>query len=92
MQKRLGMFLVSAVLLGVILAGCTTPTRLERDYGTSYQLTRAQQILTPEAEQSLAPQEDLDGGAAQRTLERYRKTFEKPPPPPTFAISVGAIK
>ncbi len=45
MQKRLGMFLVSAVLLGVILAGCTPPTRLERDYGTSYQLTRAQQIL-----------------------------------------------
>jgi hypothetical protein len=91
MQKRYGMFLVSVVLLGVMLAGCA-PTRLEMDYGNSYRLASAQQILLPEGEKNLAPQEGLDGKAAQHALERYRKTFEQPPPPPTFAISVGAIK
>ena len=91
MQKRYGMFVVSGVLLGVMLAGCA-PTRLEMDYGNSYRLARAQQILLPEGEKNLAPQEGLDGKAAQHSLELYRKTFEQPPPPPTFAISVGAIK
>ena len=91
MQKRHGMFVVSVVLLGVMLAGCT-PTRLEMDYGNSYRLARTQQILLPESEQNLTPQEGLDGKAAQHALELYRKTFEQPPPPPTFAISVGAIK
>lgn len=91
MQKRYGRLLVSVVLLAVMLAGCA-PTRLEMDYGTSYQLARTQQSWRPAAAPNLAPQEDLDGGAAQRTLERYRKTFEKPPPPPAFAISVGGIK
>lgn len=91
MQKRYGRLLCSVVLLAVMLAGCA-PTRVEIDYGTSYQLARTQQSLRPAATQHLAPQEDLDGGAAQRTLERYRKTFEKPPAPPSFAISVGGIK
>ena len=91
MQKRYGMFVVSVTLLGVILAGCA-PTRLEMDYGNSYRLARAQQILLPESEQNLTPPEGLDGRAAQHVLERYRRTFEQPPPPPTFAISVGAVK
>jgi hypothetical protein len=82
---------VNVVLLGVMLAGCA-PTRLEMDYGNSYRLATAQQVLRPESEQNLAPQEGLDGRAAQLILEHYRKTFEQPPPPPTFAISVGAIK
>ena len=91
MHKRHGMCVGSVVLLGVMLAGCA-PTRLEMDYGTSYRLARTQQILLPEGEKNLAPQEGLDGKAAQLSLERYRKTFEQPPPPPTFALSVGEIK
>ena len=91
MHKRHGMCVGSMVLLGVMLAGCA-PTRLEMDYGTSYRLARTQQILLPEGEKNLAPQEGMDVKAAQRSLERYRKTFEEPPPPPTFALSVGAIK
>jgi hypothetical protein len=85
------MLVVSVALLGVMLAGCA-PTRLEIDYGNSYRLATAQQVLLPESEQNLMPQEGLDGRAAQLILEHYRKTFEQPPPPPTFAISVGAVK
>jgi hypothetical protein len=85
------MLVVSVALLGVMLSGCA-PTRLEMDYGNSHRLATAQQILLPESEQNLAPQEGLDGRAAQLILEHYRKTFEQPPPPPTFAISVGAVK
>jgi len=93
MHKRHGMFLVSVVLLGMLLVGCVaTPTLLERDYGTSYRLARAQQILTPETERNLAPVEGLDGEAAVKSLVRYLKTFEEKPPPHVFAIPVGAIK
>jgi hypothetical protein len=36
--------------------------------------------------------EGLDGKAAKHLLDRYHTTFEKPPPAPSFAISVGGIK
>jgi len=83
-------------LLGVMvimLAGCATgPSRLEADFGTSYDRARFHQILTPEAEENLEPVYGFDGIAAHATMEKYATTFEKPPPPPTYAISVGQIK
>ena len=66
MQKRHGMFVVSGVLMGVMLAGCA-PTRLEMDYGNSYRLARAQQILLPEGEKNLAPQEGPGSGKQPNT-------------------------
>jgi hypothetical protein len=40
----------------------------------------------------LAPVYGFDGKAAEGTLDKYRVTFEKPTPPPTFVIPVGATR
>jgi hypothetical protein len=74
----------------MLVAGCVFgPTQLEMDYGNSYSTAKSKQILAPEAGNNLAPVEGLDGQAADATIKRYRSTFEKPPPPPTFSISLG---
>jgi hypothetical protein len=82
--------------LGIVvmmLAGCTLgQTKLEADYGKSVQLATANQILDPAAQQNLAPVYGFDGKAAEGTLDKYRVTFEKPTPPPTFVIPVGATR
>jgi hypothetical protein len=84
---------VCLVLVVLLMAGCTAaPTRLESTYGTSYHFARVSQTLDPEAAMNLEPVQEFDGKAAKHLLERYRSTFEKPPPPPSFIISVGGIR
>jgi len=93
MKKLACMLVACAGILVMLLTGCATgPTRVEADYGTSYNLARIQQILNPAAEQNLEPVYGFDGRAAEATMERYRGTFEKPPPAPAYAVSVGQIK
>ena len=81
--------LIGMVALLGLAGACAGPTRLEMDYGTSFQLAKFNQILNPEAEKNLEPVTGLDGRAVQKTMERYRKDFEKPIPPPTYFLSLG---
>ena len=87
---------VSNGLIGImlmLLVGCASePTRLEADYGTSFRLARDHQISDFGAEKNLAPVYGFDGKASEATIERYRATFEKPPPPPAFTIAIGQVK
>jgi hypothetical protein len=93
MHKNRAICLASMALLVLLVVGCATgPTRLERTYGLAYHVARASQTLRPEAAMHLAPLQGFDGKAAKHTLDRYYVTFEKPPPPPSFVISVGDIK
>jgi hypothetical protein len=93
MHKKSGISLAGMALLVLLVAGCATgPTRLESAYGTAYHFARVSQTFHAEAAKNLIPVQGFDGEAAKHTLDRYRTTFEKPPPPPSFAISVGGIK
>jgi hypothetical protein len=65
------------------------PSRLEMDYGTSFNLMKFNQIANPEAEKNLEPVTGFDGQAAKATLDKYRKDFEKPAEPPTYTLSIG---
>jgi hypothetical protein len=89
-QGRMFPTFASIGVIIVMLGGCALgPTRLEADYGKSVSLAKTQQILDPAAQQNLAPVYGFDGKAAAGTIERYQTSFEKPPPPPSFVISVG---
>lgn len=82
--------LLSITVLIVALAGCAQ-SRLEMDYGTSHKLAIHNQTLNPGAEKNLAPVEGMDGKAAQATVDKYEKGFEKTPPAPTYTFSVGTM-
>ena len=90
-MSELGRIVFACLGIGVImLSGCAVgPSRLEADYGESISLAKLNQTLDPTAQQNVAPVYGFDGKAAVGTLERYQTSFEKPPPPPAFAISVG---
>jgi hypothetical protein len=92
-MNELGQKFPTFLGIGVIimmLTGCAIgPTRLEVDFGKSLSYAESQQILDPAAQQNLAPVYGFDGKAAEATIERYRSTFEKAAPPPTFIIPIG---
>jgi hypothetical protein len=84
------MILAVLGMVVMMLAGCAMgPSRLEADYGKSVSLAKSNQILDPTAQQNLSPVHGFNGRAATGALERYQTSFEKPPPPPAFVISVG---
>jgi hypothetical protein len=90
-MSELGRMVFACLGIGAImLAGCAVaPTRLEADYGRSIDLAMSNQTLDLAAQQNLAPVYGFDGKAAMGTFERYQASFEKPPPPPAFVLSVG---
>ena len=65
------------------LAACA-PSRLDMDFGTSFKLQKFNQIADLEAGKEVEPVEDMDGKAAEATMEKYQKGFEKEPPAPVY--------
>jgi len=86
-KKRL--ILSGWIALLFLLMSCAGPTRLETDYGNSSKLSKVNQIYDPEAEKNTEPVVGLDGKAAQTNTERYRKGFEKSPPPVPSTLTIG---
>lgn len=86
LQKNL--ILPGFIIMITLLTGCAA-SRLERDYGRSVRLTKSNQILHPEATLNLEPVYGFDGHAAEITIEKYRKSFEKREVAPVFIL--GAI-
>ena len=90
-MKRTVCYLATFAGITLLLAGCSTPTRLEMDYGTSHKLAVMNQTLDPKAEKNLEPVYGLDGTVAQKVVDKYGKEFEKPAPPPAYIINLGGI-
>lgn len=55
------------------------PIHLSEEFGDSYRYAKENQILNPQAGNSLVPLEGLGGQPAAYTVERYHKNFEKGP-------------
>ncbi len=92
MIKKISLWIGFIAILA-ISSGCAGPTRLQMDYGTSFHLSKFNQILNPEAEKNLEPVTGLNGVAAQQIMEMFWKGFETPTPPPVYfpsLITVGA--
>ena len=73
-----------------MLAGCAPMTpNLDRQFGTSVNIIKAQQTIDPDASRNTR-MVTLDGDAANRSVERYVKSYSAPTPQPNvFTIGVG---
>ncbi|MFO0794276.1 MAG: hypothetical protein U0586_09430, partial [Candidatus Brocadiaceae bacterium] len=90
MSKKYTMF-IGLFCMIVFLAGCAS-SRLKTDYGNSHRLVIANQTLNPEAGKNLDPVCGIDSQAATKSVERYRKSFEKTEAPPIYTIgAVGGL-
>ena len=96
MAKPSLLCLLGGGIVLVTLTGCAEfnpePGAVEMDYGNSYSLAKQNQILDPDAAKNLEPVTGFDGKAAQKAIEKYRKDFEKPTPPPTYVLGVGGAE
>ena len=85
------MLVMGGVTLCFVFLGCSGLSRLERDYGRSFHSVKSNQILNPEADKNIEPVTGLDGQAAEASVEKYRKEFEKPAPPTSFVLGLGGV-
>ena len=72
------LIVIGLIAASSIFSGCAQrETMLDRNWGTSYESAKLNQILNPEAGKNLEPVVGLDGQAAETALESYRKQFEQ---------------
>jgi hypothetical protein len=94
-MARQSLLLIGLGMSLVLCVGCAEldpgPSLVAMDYGNSFNLAKQNQILNPGAQDNLDPVAGFDGRAAQKTINRYQKDFEKPTPPPKYVLSVGDL-
>ena len=100
MRKRfISLTAMIAMIAGLsIYVGCSNgnisireESLLEENWGRSFESAKYNQILNPEARKKESPVEELDGQAAQQTMEQYRKSFGEKPGSSTYNVNIGAI-
>lgn len=82
---------IALIIAAAFLVGGCATSRVETDFGTSYKLAKFGQTLNPDAENNLDPVEGIDGRSGENIVEKYEKSFERPIPPPTFAITIPGL-
>jgi hypothetical protein len=88
-MKRFACYSAALMVAALLLGGCSTQSRLEMDYGTSYKLAIMNQTLDPKAEKNVEPVYGLDGPVAEKVVDKYEKSFEKTTPPPSYILNLG---
>lgn len=77
----------SAALLGA----CAQTPYLDSQFGASQRLTRAQQMLNPQAGRNTAPVLGMDGAAAKSAYDNYQRSFATPDQQTSFTIGSGGV-
>lgn len=90
MQRPFSFRLAACLPLMLALAACGTTPRLDRQFGASVAVLRAQQTLHAQAGLNTDPVSGIDGQAASAAYDNYQKSFSAPvPQPAAFTIGVG---
>ncbi len=91
MRTSISKFILAALLVSVAMAGCATKTPiLDQHFGDAVNAAKAQQTINPDASQNTDPVAGIDGQAADAAIDRYHKSFERPPATGNvFTIGVG---
>lgn len=66
-------------------------TKLDKNWGKSFESAKFNQMLNPEAGQTPKPVVGLDGQAAEKTLGTYRKGFEPEASEEMYNLNLGSI-
>ena len=89
---RPSFIIVGLILMGT-LSGCSTGIYkgpVAQEWGTSYKLAIANQTLNPDAEKDLKPVTGMENKAADTTIAKYEKEFEKEPQVPVYNLQLPA--
>lgn len=87
--------IIKSTLLGLLASiaftGCISPApNLDSHFGEAVNAAKAQQTINPDASLNTDPVVGMDGKAADATVDRYHKSFERQPATTNvFTIGVG---
>ena len=69
---------IGCIIIIVFLGtGCSA---VSRNWGKAFEAAKTRQILNPEAGKTGVPVEGLSGEAAEKSMTKYEKSFEKAAP------------
>ena len=80
-----------AMFLGCSNGAVIRDSAMDRNWGRSFETALYQQILNPDAGKEPEPVYGMDGDAAVRNLEQYRKSFEKTDTRPVYNIEMSGL-
>jgi len=89
--------IIGGIVAFSLLGGCgktfyaQNETPLDKNWGRSFEEAKYNQILNPDAQKNTSPVVGLDGEAARRNLKKYKTSFEKEAPEPTYNINFGSM-
>jgi hypothetical protein len=85
-MNAMNLKILSSMIALAALNGCATEPApmLESHFGDAVRAGQAQQTLNPDASKNPDPVAGIDGPSATRSIDRYHKSFDAPPP--TFTI------
>ena len=78
MEKGFRLSILLVIIFAVVVGCAKRETRVDRFYGTSYELAKQSQINNPEAGVKDGPSAGLAGEVASKVIDRYEQGFEKP--------------
>lgn len=70
--------LLALALLAAGLGACSLTPRVDRQFGDSVRLARAQQTLNPQARYNRDPVSGLDAQAAKSVYDNYQRSYATP--------------
>jgi hypothetical protein len=66
-------------------------TKLDKNWGKSFESAKQNQILNPEAGKDSKPVVGMDGQAAEKSIEKQRQSFEREPSKEVYNIDLSVI-
>ena len=66
-------------------------TKLDRNWGKSFESAKQNQILNPEAGKEPEPVVGMDGQAAEKIIEKHRQSFERETPKEVYNINMDDL-
>jgi hypothetical protein len=82
--------LLMLALTAAALGACSLTPRVDRQFGDSVRLARAQQTLNPQARYNRDPVSGLDAQAAKSVYDNYQRSYATPEQQQnSFTIGIG---
>ena len=77
---------IAGIAVFVLLQGCSTAPRFEKNFGVSVRANLAAQTVDPRGAANANPASGIDGPAARAAHERYQRSFAQPESAPTESL------
>jgi len=79
---------IACVAALLLMGGCSTAPRFDRNFGASVRANLAAQTIAPQNGANTNPATGIDGPAARGAQARYQQSFAQPEPAPAPVIKI----